>query len=54
LAAEQDRMAGIKGLSIDQFAENMKKAIEESKKRTKQAAKITPIVEETGTFGEAQ
>jgi hypothetical protein len=32
LAAEQDRMAGIKGHSIDQFAKNMKKAIEEGMK----------------------
>jgi hypothetical protein len=31
LAAEEDRLAGIKGHSIDQFAENMKKAIEEGK-----------------------
>jgi prevent-host-death family protein len=35
LAAEQDRMANIKGHSIDQFAKNMKKAIEEGKKRAK-------------------
>jgi prevent-host-death family protein len=38
LAAEQDRMAGIKGHSIDKFAKNMKKAIEEGKKRAKQPA----------------
>jgi flagellar biosynthesis/type III secretory pathway protein FliH len=36
LAAEQDRLAGIEGHSIDQFAENMKEAIEEGKKRGKQ------------------
>jgi 3D (Asp-Asp-Asp) domain-containing protein len=36
LAAEQDRMAGIKGHSIDKFAKSMKKAIEEGKKRAKQ------------------
>jgi hypothetical protein len=29
LLAEQDRMAGVKGHSIDQFAKNMKKAIGE-------------------------
>ncbi|MDR3337837.1 MAG: type II toxin-antitoxin system Phd/YefM family antitoxin [Treponema sp.] len=38
LAAEQDRMAGIKGHSVDTFAKNMKKAIEEGKKRAKQPA----------------
>jgi PHD/YefM family antitoxin component YafN of YafNO toxin-antitoxin module len=38
LAAEQDRMAGIKGHSIDQFAKNMKKAIEEGKKWPRQPA----------------
>jgi PHD/YefM family antitoxin component YafN of YafNO toxin-antitoxin module len=37
LTAEQDRMAGIKGHSIDGFAKNMRKAIEEGKKRAKQA-----------------
>jgi hypothetical protein len=38
LTAEQDRMAGITGHSIDKFAKNMKKAIEEGKKRAKQTA----------------
>jgi PHD/YefM family antitoxin component YafN of YafNO toxin-antitoxin module len=38
LAAEQDRMAGIKGLSIDRFAKNMKKAIADGKKRAKQTS----------------
>jgi prevent-host-death family protein len=38
LAAEQDRLAGIKGHSINQFAKNMKKAMEEGKKRAKQPA----------------
>jgi PHD/YefM family antitoxin component YafN of YafNO toxin-antitoxin module len=32
LAAEQGRLAGIKGYSIEEFTQNMKKAIEEGRK----------------------